>query len=157
MFLLRCRTTNSGRWSAVTLANSLLSVTANDGEQLLIRSKGTHDMSLPAGNSVAACNLLRLEGLTANPGLAEKAAALMQAFAGQVVQSLALHTQLISALDFAARPSFEVVISGTRQAPDTLAMLRALRQPFLPNKVVIFRPSDASLAAISKLAPYIRP
>jgi uncharacterized protein YyaL (SSP411 family) len=128
--------------------------TASDSEALLTRTKAIQDASLPSGNSVAAFNLLRLERMTATTTFASKAAALLQAFSRQVSQSPASHTLLTSALDFAIGPSFEVVISGMRQAPDTLAMLRALRQPFLPNKVVLFRPDDTPAPPITKLAPY---
>ena len=65
-------------------------------------------------------------------------------------------TAMLMALDFAEGPSFEVVISGTPDRADTQAMFRALRQAFLPNKVVVFRPGDAPNPAISHLAPYTR-
>lgn len=130
--------------------------TASDSEQLLTRPKDVHDMSLPSGNSVATLNLLRLERMTANAMFADKAAALLQTFAAQVARSPSLHTLLMSALDFAVGPAFEVVISGRRQSPDTRAMLRALRQPFFPNKVVVFRPADTPASPIAEFAPYTR-
>jgi uncharacterized protein YyaL (SSP411 family) len=128
--------------------------TASDSEVLLQRAKAVQDTSLPSGNSVAALNLLRLERMTANTTFARHASALLQAFSSQVAPSPSLHTLLMSALDFAIGPSFEVVISGMRQNPDTLVMLRALRHPFLPNKVVVFRPGDTPAPAIVALAPY---
>jgi uncharacterized protein YyaL (SSP411 family) len=128
--------------------------TASDSEQLLTRTKASEDLSLPSGNSVAALNLVRLERMTANPTFARQASALLQAFSDRVTQYPSSHTLLISALDFALGPSFEVVISGSLQSSDTQAMLRALRQPFLPSKVVVFRPSDVPKPPIGKLAPY---
>jgi hypothetical protein len=130
--------------------------TASDGEPLLARTKAIRDLALPSGNSVAALNLLRLERMTANTNFARKASALLQAFSAQVAQYPSFHTMLMSALDFALGPAFEVVISGTPGSPDTLAMLRALRRPFLPNKVVIFRPGDILTPPIVRLAPYTR-
>ncbi len=130
--------------------------TASDSERLLKRSKDTRDMSIPSGNSVATLNLLRLERMTANTMFADRAAALLQAFAAQVARSPSSHTLLMSALDFALGPAFEVVISGHRDRPDTLTMLRALRQPFLPNKVVIFRPGDTPAPPIGELAPFTK-
>jgi uncharacterized protein YyaL (SSP411 family) len=128
--------------------------TASDGEALLVRSKATFDMSIPSGNAVAALNLLRLERMTADTRFADQADALLQAFSAQVAQHPSSHTLFMAAFDFALGPSFEVVISGTPGNPDTVAMLQSLRQRFLPNKVVVFRPSDTPAPAISKLAPF---
>jgi uncharacterized protein YyaL (SSP411 family) len=128
--------------------------TASDGEALLVRSKATFDMSIPSGNAVAALNLLRLERMTADTRFADQADALLQAFSAQVAQHPSSHTLFMAAFDFALGPSFEVVISGAPGNPDTVAMLQSLRQRFLPNKVVVFRPSDTPAPAISKLAPF---
>ncbi|MDH3599098.1 MAG: thioredoxin domain-containing protein [Candidatus Tectomicrobia bacterium] len=128
--------------------------TASDGEALLVRSKATFDMSIPSGNAVAALNLLRLERITADTRFADRADALLRTFSAQVAQAPASHTLFMAAFDFALGPSFEVVISGSPESPDTVAMLQSLRQRFLPNKVVVFRPNDTQAPAISKLAPF---
>jgi uncharacterized protein YyaL (SSP411 family) len=79
----------------------------------------------------------------------------MKAFAGDVGRSAQSHSQLLLAVDFAAGPSHEVVISGVRGADDTRAMERALFREFVPNKVAVLRPTgDAD--AISKLVPYVK-
>lgn len=128
--------------------------TAHDSEKLLTRRKDAFDMALPSGNSVAALNLLRLERMMANTTFADKAVALFRAFAGEVSQSPSSHTLMMSATDFALGPSFEVVISGQPGSPDTEAMLSALRQHFLPHKVVVFRPGDTPSPPIAAVAPF---
>lgn len=128
--------------------------TAHDSEKLLTRRKAAYDMALPSGNSVAALNLLRLERMTANIAFADKAAALFRAFASDVSQSPASHTLMMSAVDFALGPSFEVVISGQPGSPDTEAMLSALRQRFLPHKVVVFHPGNVPTPPIASVAPF---
>ena len=50
------------------------------------------------------------------------------------------YTVLMMGLDFAAGSSFEIVVAGDPAAADTRAMLRALHQSFLPNKVLLFLP-----------------
>jgi hypothetical protein len=52
------------------------------------------------------------------------------------------HTQLLAALDFALGPSLEVVIVGDPDAPDTQAMLQALQDNFIPNKIILVVPSE---------------
>jgi hypothetical protein len=60
------------------------------------------------------------------------------------------------ALDFAKGPISEVVISGDLQQNDTVEMLQTLRKEFLPNKVVVFRPSDTQSPKIASIAGYTR-
>jgi len=67
------------------------------------------------------------------------------------------HTQFMVVLDFALGPSREIVIAGDLQGADTRTMLRALRRPFIPNKLVLFRPSDEETPEITRLAPFTQP
>ena len=131
-------------------------VTADDAEALLVRQKEIYDGAAPSGNSVAMLNLLRLARLTANPDLEEKASAIGRVFSGQVKRAPMAFTQLMTAVDFAIGPSYEVVIAGHSQAEDTIAMLRTLRLPFIPNKVVILHPSGQEEATITPLASFIK-
>ncbi|MFC1964647.1 thioredoxin domain-containing protein [Chloroflexota bacterium] len=93
--------------------------TADDGERLLVRQKEIYDGAVPSGNSVAMLNLLQLGRITANTDFEDKAAKIGQAFYENVRQSPSAHTQFMVALDFAAGPSYEVVIAGDLQADDT--------------------------------------
>lgn len=129
--------------------------TADDAETHLVRHKEIYDGAVPSGNSVAALNLLRLGRLTANADFEERAAKIGRAFSKKVKESPSAHTQLLVGVDFGIGPSYEVVIAGDLQANDTKAMLRALMGPFVPNKVVLLRPS-AEAPEISRLAPFTR-
>ena len=130
-------------------------MTADDGEKLLMRSKDIFDGAIPAGNSVATLNLLRLGHMTGRPEYLKKADNLTRAIAGSVRRYPAGHTRLLVALQYALNPNYEVVIVGRPGAADTRAMLAALRKPFLPGKVVLLRPADKkAAAAIISLAPY---
>jgi hypothetical protein len=130
-----------------------LFLTADDGEALLVRPKEIYDGATPSGNSVAALNLLRLARLTGNTALEERANAVMRAFSGSVRQAPMAHTFLMTALDFAVGPTFEVVIAGDPEAEDTRAMLRALHGRYLPNMVVVVRPPGEA-SEVAALAPY---
>ena len=130
-------------------------MTADDGEELLIRSKDIYDGAIPSGNSVAALNLLRLGHMTGKQDYLKKAEELTRAFAGTVNRYPPGHSQLMVALQYALNPNYEVIIVGRPEAKDTRAMLAALRKPFLPGKVVVLRPADKKKAAtIIRLAPY---
>ena len=131
-------------------------LTAKDDEALLTRPKDIYDGATPSGNSVAALNLLRLGRMTANPGFEDYAAQIGRAFGQQVNRLPSGHTQLMAAVDLAVGPAYEVVIAGKSEASDTATMLRALRAPFLPNKVVLFRPHEEETPQITALAEYVK-
>jgi hypothetical protein len=63
----------------------------------------------------------------------------------------------MSALEFALNPSYEVVIVGDPEKKDTISMLAALRKPFIPQKVVVFRSEDPTIAVdVADISPYTR-
>jgi uncharacterized protein YyaL (SSP411 family) len=129
--------------------------TAEDSEELLVRGKDVYDGAQPSGNSVALLNLIRISKLTADPDLNGKVSALMDRFSEQVNASPISYTFFMAAVDFANGPSFEVVITGKRGAEDTEAMLGALGERYLPNKVVLFVP-DIETSEIVEIASYTK-
>ena len=131
-------------------------LTSDDAEALLFRKKDIYDGAMPSGNSVSMLNLLRLGRISANPELEEKALQIGMTFSEKVSHSPVAHTSLMCALDFAKGPLSEVVISGDLQQSDTVEMLQSLRKEFLPNKVVVFRPSDTQSPKITGIAEYTR-
>ena len=137
-------------------ADGGLFMTADDGEKLLVRGKDVYDGAIPSGNSVAALNLVRLSRITGKTGYEERAAGIMKAFSGTVAGQASAHTQLMVALDFLVGPACEVVVAGAAGAEDTREMLAALRRPFVPNKVVLFRPAGTEAPAITRIAPYTK-
>lgn len=130
--------------------------TADDGEALLVRKKEIYDGASPSGNSVAALNLIRLGRMVADPELENKADRIARAFSGAIRQFPSAYTQMLLALEFAAGPSHEVVIAGIPDAQDTAEMLRVLREPYLPNKVVLMRPLNDDVAEIEHLAEFTK-
>jgi len=130
--------------------------TADDGENLLVRTKEIYDGATPSGNSVAALNLLRLGRITGRTDLEVRAQRIGRAFAGSVGQFPSAYTQFLTAVEFAIGRSYEVVIAGNADAEDAKALVRSLRQPFLPNKVVVFRPMGPESADIINIAPYTK-
>jgi uncharacterized protein YyaL (SSP411 family) len=128
--------------------------TPDDGEKLLFRQKKIYDDAVPSGNSVAMRNLLRLGRMTANHELEERAARIGSAFSLRIRELPAAHTQLMVAVDFGVGPSCEVVIAGNSRAEDTSSMLKALRTPFIPNKVVLLNPSEQESPEIHQLAEF---
>jgi hypothetical protein len=126
-------------------------------ENLLVRHKEIYDGAVPSGNSVSMLNLLRLARITGDADLERRADRVARAFSDDVKSAPAAYTQLMIAVDFALGPSFEVVVAGVPTADDTKAMLRAVEAPFLPGKVVLFRPAGEESPEIADVAPFTRP
>ena len=133
--------------------------TANDAEKLLSRSKDIHDAAIPSGNSVSMLNLLRLGRLLANSEYENYAEEIGNTFASEVKTYAGGYTLLMSALDFAIGPSFEVVIAGDPDSADTQAMFAALDADYSPNKVVILREptEDDPIIALADYTKYYEP
>jgi len=130
--------------------------TPDDGEGLIFRNKEIYDGAMPSGNSIAMLNLLRLSRITADSSLEEKAAMMGRAFSTKVRQAPSAHTQLMVAVDFAAGPSYEVVIAGDSQAEDTKAMAKAMSKPFAPNKIVLLHPTEQKKPDIVQIAAFTK-
>ena len=130
--------------------------TAENAENILVRTKEIYDGVYPSGNSVAALNLFRLSRMTGNPEFEAKAAQTLQTFSDSVSQAPAAHTYLMIALDFGIGPSYEVVVVGDPTKDDTNNMLNTLKRTFIPNKVVLFRPFPVEHPEIACYAEFTR-
>jgi uncharacterized protein YyaL (SSP411 family) len=130
--------------------------TASDAEGLLVRKKDAYDGAIPSGNSVALLNLLRLSRLMANTDFEVKAVKTGQAFSGNVLGAPSGFTFMISAIDFAVGPSYEIVIVGDPDAPSTQSMVQAINNLFLPNKVTLLIPNDNRAQILVELAPFTK-
>ncbi|MEM3526380.1 MAG: thioredoxin domain-containing protein [Candidatus Jordarchaeaceae archaeon] len=129
---------------------------SDETESVLVRRKETYDGVYPSGNSIMVLNLLRLSRMLANPKYEEKAAKTIYAVSQTVSRTPEMHTQLMAALDFLIGPSYEVVIVGSLQSNDTRGMLRAIREKFIPNKVVLFVPSETESPEITQIAEFTK-
>jgi uncharacterized protein YyaL (SSP411 family) len=131
-------------------------LTADDAEPGIAgRQKPLVDGAVPSANSVALLDLLRLAGITENKTYASKAQEIMRLYPPGVAANPMGYGFFLSALDYAAGPSFEVVISGDPAREDTRDMLRAVRRRFLPNAVLVLRPTGAE-PEIARIAPFTR-
>jgi len=129
--------------------------TPDDGENLLVRKKEVYDGAIPSGNAVAMHNLLRLARLTGRSEFDELAARISKAFSNQINQFPSGYTQFLSSVDFGLGPSCEVILAGPSQDDGLRDLLKVLRSGYIPNLVVIYRPSGEKLDEIVKIAPFV--
>jgi uncharacterized protein YyaL (SSP411 family) len=127
-----------------------------DTERLFIRSKPAYDSGVPSGNSIASLVLLKLGLLTMEQRFTERAINLLNAYSGQLAQSPTLLSTMLTALDFWIGPSQEIIIAGDIHQKYTKEMLKAVRNTFLPNAVILFHQTDSEADDIEQINPYIR-
>ncbi len=125
-------------------------------EALVAKTKELYDGAAPSGNSVAALVLVRLADLTQDEALRQRADALIAAFSGQVAQAPQAFPQFLIALDGWLGPSQEIVIAGDPDVSQTQAMIRLVRERFVPRAVVALHPAKGpAKQAIEQLIPFI--
>jgi uncharacterized protein YyaL (SSP411 family) len=129
--------------------------TPDGGENLLVRKREIYDGAVPSSNSVAMVNLFRLARITGRTELEKYAGDTAIAFSDAVRQMPSAHTFMMCALEFAAGPSFEVVITGNKDSNDTVEMIKKLNENFYPNMVTIFRPPEKN-GEIDLIAEYLK-
>jgi len=130
--------------------------TAKDAESLLTRQKDTYDGAIPSGNSVAMLNLLRLAQLTGNDNYEKKADYLGRVFAENVRANPVAYSLMMVAVDYAVGPTYSLVIAGDTGNEDTNHMLDEIRKQFLPNKSLIFRPTEQLNPEIDKFSNFVQ-
>ncbi|GGF32557.1 thioredoxin domain-containing protein [Aliidongia dinghuensis] len=120
--------------------------TADDTEALIVRTKSVADNAVPAGNGTLVHVLARL---WASTGRAEHRRALdrqIAAFAGELERNFYPLGTYLNGLDFAMRP-VQITIVGARDAEDAKALLAAVHETSLPNRLVQVVADTGSLPA----------
>jgi len=124
--------------------------TSEKSSELFTRQKEIYDGAIPSGNSVAMMNLIRLSKFTGDNKLEEKASLLSKAFSIQIERYPNGYSQLLSGVNFAIGPSFEIVIAGNLKDKLTQEMLKEINSMYLPNKVILLKSSGNNLEKIAE-------
>jgi hypothetical protein len=128
-------------------------MTADDSEELLVRSKTLYGGAIPSGNAVASLNLARLHRLTGRTELGERLDDLLRAFGQSISEAPNAFPVVLQTVDFLTGPAREIVIAGEPGDPAVKELLAAARKAFRPNQVVLFRPAGEN-PEIAKFAPF---
>jgi uncharacterized protein YyaL (SSP411 family) len=120
-----------------------------------VRMRDKYDGAEPAGNSVAAHNLLRLALLHNKPLWQQMARHLMESF-GDVINRYppALPLMLAAWQQIDQKPS-QVVIVGERGAEDTAALLQTVNKNFDPNRLLLLADGAENQAYLSRTLPFL--
>jgi uncharacterized protein YyaL (SSP411 family) len=129
--------------------------TGKSHEALIERTKSVYDQAIPSGTSVATRTLLRFYHYTGKADYLQRAEQVLHLARRHMEQQPFGVGSLLTTLDFYVRKPQEIVLIGTPDAEDTQAMLRALHQQYLPDKVLFMIDPQQVTAALAAL-PLLR-
>jgi uncharacterized protein YyaL (SSP411 family) len=107
--------------------------TANNHEELLIRTKDFYDNATPSGNSVAADVLLKLAKLVGDERYEKFAVTVLRLVAPQFRRYPQAFGRVLSTLEFYLNPVREIVVVGEKGNE----LEREIWREYLPEKVVV--------------------
>ena len=113
-----------------------------DHEELVTRPRDVYDNAAPSGTSVATDVLLRLSLLLDRDDYLRRAEAALEELSGGMEKLPGAFGRLLAALDFYLAEPREVAVIGDPGSPDTQALIDAVYDHYLPNKVVAGRAED---------------
>jgi uncharacterized protein len=113
-------------------------LTPVDGERLVTRKKDFDDNPTPSGNSMLAYVLLRLARIWGDADLEREAVGVFRYVARALPSAPSFFGHALTALDLHFSPSREIAVIG----PPDSEVARAALEPFDPNAVVAFGPSE---------------
>ncbi len=113
--------------------------TADDQESLIARTKEVFDSSVPGSNAMMATALIRLGKLTGRQDWLDAARGTLQSALPVMRTAPEAVAQMLVAADLWLGPTWEIVIAGDLSAPATQRVLTALRQTFIPRRVIACR------------------
>jgi len=116
--------------------------TPDDHEQLIVQTRKPYDNAVPAGNSVAVHNLLRLSQFTGDLKLKEQAEQTLKLYTTQMRRSPSGFAVLLGSLDYFWGKPKEIVIAGDRNSKETGEMFAAIYGHYLPNKILAYADPD---------------
>jgi len=129
---------------------------SNKDNQELLNTKEIYDGAIPSSNSVSAMNLLKLSRITSNSNFEEMASQIMNSFSLDIIRYPSGYTFLLSALDFALGPNFEIIIIEGKNKTETNKFINEIRNQYLPNTISIKISSKDEKKSIIELCSYLK-
>jgi uncharacterized protein YyaL (SSP411 family) len=130
--------------------------TTGEDPSFLFRMREDYDGAEPAGNSVAALNLLRLAEIADRDDWRQKARRTFAVFGKQLEGFPQSMPQLVAALDFALSKPKQIIIAGEPGAKDTRALLRLVHDRFIPNKVLLLADGAQGQEQLAGWLPFVK-
>jgi uncharacterized protein YyaL (SSP411 family) len=118
--------------------------TADNHEKLIVRTKNIYDLSLPSGNSVAACAFLRLYHLTQNKKFHDISVKIMESLAVMAAENPFGFGQLLNAMYMYIKKPIEITMLNTENDK----IYSALAKKFLPESIFVTIQNEEQLVKL---------
>jgi uncharacterized protein YyaL (SSP411 family) len=118
--------------------------TADDVDDVIVRTKHAHDSAQPSGNGLMLGVLTRLHYLTGDSAYRERAEALIQAFSGELERNFVPLCTLLNNVEL-LNYAMQVVLVGPRGAAEISALLQEVHSACLPNRILQVVEDDDAL------------
>ena len=122
--------------------------TSDNHEKLIIRPKNNYDLSMPSGNSVAACVLLKLYHITQNKQFLEITKKIIESQATSAAENPFAFGYLLNVLYLYYQKPTEITIINDKN----FELVSSLRKKFLPESIMVLVTNQNNLDALSKHA-----
>ena len=126
--------------------------TSGADPSVLVRMKDDYDGAEPAGNSVAAVVLARLGAILDRGDFLRLANSAVRLVSSRIKETPHALPEMMVAFDLLLDGPTQIVIAGEKDAPDTRALLDALRAGYTPRAVLLL----ADAATRATLGPRLR-
>ena len=120
--------------------------TADNHEQLIIRTKNIYDLSLPSGNSVAAAAFLRLYHLTQEKKFLDISIKIMESLSAMAAENPFGFGQLLNVMYMHLQKPVEVTLLNRKD----LEIYNYLTKKFLPEFILVTIDNKESLSSLVK-------
>ncbi|MEN8134826.1 MAG: thioredoxin domain-containing protein [Thermodesulfobacteriota bacterium] len=136
--------------------HEVFNFSGSGNEELLGSIRDFYDGAIPAGNSVALLNILKLSKITVEPKFREMSAKMSRKIMVEAGEYPPGYAMFLSAVDYLLGPAGEIVIAGKPDSAATGAVLKLLNRSFAPNKVVVLHQPGPEGLKIEKIAGYTK-
>ncbi|MDA3786351.1 MAG: thioredoxin domain-containing protein, partial [Deltaproteobacteria bacterium] len=127
-----------------------------DAENILVRMRNEYDGAEPAGNAVAAMNLLRLARITANREQQQEAAAILSFFAPGLMEQPFGRPALAAAYDLYRQNPSQIILAGNPSAADTKEMLALINSLYLPTTLLLLADNGPGQRLLEQQMPFMK-
>ncbi len=124
-------------------------------KNILVRMKNDYDGAEPAGNSIAAMNLLRLAQITDNKEWHKRAEGILSFFADGLMSQPFARPAMAAAYDFYRQKPRQIIIAGTYGAADTDQLLHIINASYLPTTVVLLADKGPGQRFLGQNMPFM--
>jgi hypothetical protein len=122
---------------------------------VIVRAKEDYDGAEPSGNSMATLLLLRLARFTDSAPYRQAAEKTLALFSEHLHKAPYAAPQMLCALDVALSKPKEIIITGQPDAADTRAMLAAIHERYLPNKILLVADGSERQQTLANLVAFL--